>query len=341
MICAASVVGAAQGKDRMESSRAIRRGVLAAALALLAVEASACAKKEPQQQAPAPASTSVFVDAPSRTVIVPAVVAVQGSYYDVLKGAIEYVVVSRSGKEYESVFVADCKPQELYDALAQARFSPGRPAGDDSPPRGQPLLISVEYTVAGKTVRRPMDEFVAYLQGGKPLKPRPWTFTGSTKTTDPASDKEVLQATLTNSLIGLHPADPSPLIQNPREEARQANLYTANAAVLPAAGTPVRLIFQRLPATPGYRRVRATISGRVQNVGFDNYVDRCARRLKIDGALRNLPNGRIELCVEGPAQAVAGLLDQVRHGTRHAFIEGVDVVDEPVESEFEGFEIAY
>ncbi|HZP26353.1 MAG TPA: acylphosphatase, partial [Dehalococcoidia bacterium] len=45
--------------------------------------------------------------------------------------------------------------------------------------------------------------------------------------------------------------------------------------------------------------VRAIVSGRVQGVGFRDFVARRAGFLRLDGYARNLPDGGVEVYAEG------------------------------------------
>ena len=286
------------------------------------------------------AKPAITVDEKARTVAIPALAAKQGTY-DVLKGAIEYVLVAKGGKEYETLFVTPCAPQDVGEALRKIGLRPGRPALSDTPPKGQPVRLFVEYEAAGKAVRRPVDDFLAYLKTGKPVEAAAWPFTGSTRAVNPETGSDVLQAALTRHLVGLHYDDTSPLIQNPRAECRESNIYKANTKLLPAAGTAVRFVFERVtPKIPqGTRRARVFVSGRVQGVGFRDFTENQARRLKVAGFVKNLPDGRVEAVIEGPAAAVAALVDEMRRGPRAAKVEAIDVKDETPEGEFEAFDV--
>lgn len=282
----------------------------------------------------------VLVDTKARTVTIPATVARQGTH-DVLRGAIEYVLVAKGGKDYETVFATDLPAQQIYSALLSIGLTPGRPAGDDTLPRGSPVEILAVYEAGGKQQRRPVDEFILHLPTKKPLGPRPWPFTGSPTTTDPASGKKVLQASLTGSIIGLHYTDGSPLFQNPRPECRKDNIYAANTKTLPPAGTRVRIVFRRvIPKLPeGSRRVRVFITGRVQGVGFRAFTQRQARLLKLTGFVRNLRDGRVEAVIEGPSKDVDKLLAKLRRGPRAARVRDHQVKDEPPEGDMQDFEV--
>jgi len=60
------------------------------------------------------------------------------------------------------------------------------------------------------------------------------------------------------------------------------------------------------------------VSGRVQGVGFRNFVHRQASELGIKGAVRNLKDGRVEILAEGPNDAMAIFEEAVRRGPRLA-----------------------
>jgi acylphosphatase len=75
-------------------------------------------------------------------------------------------------------------------------------------------------------------------------------------------------------------------------------------------------------------RVRAQVvaSGRVQGVAFRAAaVDEAERLGGLSGFVRNLPDGRVELVVEGERPAVEALVAWCRHGPRHARVEDLQV----------------
>ena len=280
-------------------------------------------------------ANAIVVDTSARTVSIPARVAPQGTQ-SALKGVIEYLLVARGGKVYETVFVTYRRPDEIRQALAAIGLHAGQVAGKRSLPGGSPISIFVEYESGGKKVRRAADEFVVLAATGRALKPRPWVYTGSVNTTDPSSGKPILQASLTGNLVGLHTVDGSPLLQNPRDESRKDNIYKANIKELPPASTPLRLIFQRtvLQSPKGVRRVHVLVRGRVGGVGFRVFAQRQALVRGLKGFVRPLGGGRIEVVAEGPAAKVAELLDKLKRGPRAARVENVDVTEEPPEGNF-------
>lgn len=288
------------------------------------------------------ADADVKVDAKTGTIRFAATVAKQGRY-DVLKGSIEYLLVAKGGKDYETVFVTDVAPQALADVFVKLGLKPGRPADGKTDPTGTPVRIFVEITTGRKTVRHAAEDFILLKETGKPLEPGTWTFTGSRKVFNPETERDDLEAVVTRSLIGLHRTDASPLIQNPRREAIKENIYTANAKALPKPGTAVTLVVERVkpPSVKGMRRVHLFISGRVQGVGFRNFTRRSARRLKLTGWVKNLRDGRVEAVVEGPADDVAKLIEQVKRGPRHARVDDIKITDGKPTGKFKTFRVTY
>ena len=74
-------------------------------------------------------------------------------------------------------------------------------------------------------------------------------------------------------------------------------------------------------------RVRITISGRVQMVGFRAFVVRNATN--VGGVVRNLPNGGVECVAEGTRPNVERLVECVRQGPSSSRVDSVDVRWEP------------
>lgn len=83
------------------------------------------------------------------------------------------------------------------------------------------------------------------------------------------------------------------------------------------------------------KRVRYT--GRVQGVGFRYTAQGLARGFAVAGYVRNLPDGDVELVIEGEAADIEGLLAAVEQQLA-AYIQGRDVHEEPA-SGYQGFEI--
>jgi acylphosphatase len=66
------------------------------------------------------------------------------------------------------------------------------------------------------------------------------------------------------------------------------------------------------------------VSGMVQGVGFRWFVARHARSLGLAGYARNLPDGRVEVVVSGPDEALPTLEQLLRAGPANAQVDRVE-----------------
>jgi acylphosphatase len=79
-------------------------------------------------------------------------------------------------------------------------------------------------------------------------------------------------------------------------------------------------------------------SGRVQGVGFRATAEDIARDYPVTGWVKNLPDGRVELLVEGPEAAVKKFLQAVRsHWEKN--VEKEQVEERPASGKFTKFEV--
>ena len=85
------------------------------------------------------------------------------------------------------------------------------------------------------------------------------------------------------------------------------------------------------------RALHLVVGGRVQGVGFRWFVRNAARALELAGRVRNLPDGRVEACFEGAADAVDRMVAWCRHGPAQASVTGIEVFEEPPRGEL-GFD---
>jgi acylphosphatase len=80
------------------------------------------------------------------------------------------------------------------------------------------------------------------------------------------------------------------------------------------------------------------VSGRVQGVWFRDSCQREARRLGVAGWVRNCDDGRVEVVIEGPPDAVNELANWCQHGPPRAQVTALELVDEEPAGE-SGFSI--
>jgi acylphosphatase len=79
-----------------------------------------------------------------------------------------------------------------------------------------------------------------------------------------------------------------------------------------SAGAEVDVLPPFAGGAGGADRLTLLVSGQVQGVGFRYWVRREAESLGLAGAATNLPDGRVEVVVEGPREACEALLAAVR-----------------------------
>jgi len=86
-------------------------------------------------------------------------------------------------------------------------------------------------------------------------------------------------------------------------------------------------------------QARVFISGIVQGVGFRRFIQREAEGMVVSGWVRNLPDGRVELLLQGERQEVEMVIEAARQGPFLAKVDEVEVVWEEVLQEFIDFSV--
>lgn len=106
---------------------------------------------------------------------------------------------------------------------------------------------------------------------------------------------------------------------------------------------PDRLALARLWDVAGRsprQRREILYRGRVQGVGFRYTVRQIASRWDVDGFVRNLPDGRVQLVAEGTADVLDQFLADVAEAL-NPYIQDSHVDTSPATSEFRDFEIRH
>lgn len=88
------------------------------------------------------------------------------------------------------------------------------------------------------------------------------------------------------------------------------------------------------------RQAHVYYSGRVQGVGFRFTAAGIARPRKVCGFVRNLPDGRVELAVEGEEDEVRACLEEVSR-TMGRCIRDEDVAWAECSNDFRDFSVRY
>lgn len=73
------------------------------------------------------------------------------------------------------------------------------------------------------------------------------------------------------------------------------------------------------------KAAKIIIKGTVQGVFFRNFVRDTAIKLKINGFVRNLENGNIEIFAEGEIDNVDKLCEICKDGPKHSIIKEVTI----------------
>lgn len=83
------------------------------------------------------------------------------------------------------------------------------------------------------------------------------------------------------------------------------------------------------------------LEGIVQGVGMRYFVYKSATRMNLGGFVKNLPDGRVELYIEGDEAKIQALLEHIKNSP----VGLVDKIDgkwmECSSTKFKGFEIRY
>jgi acylphosphatase len=87
---------------------------------------------------------------------------------------------------------------------------------------------------------------------------------------------------------------------------------------------------------------RYFVSGTVQGVGFRFFVERAAGRLGLNGYVKNLRDGRVEVYAVGSVAMLSNLRTELERGPRAAIVTGVAEEDVPLDPRYSlGFSIEH
>lgn len=77
------------------------------------------------------------------------------------------------------------------------------------------------------------------------------------------------------------------------------------------------------------------VRGRVQGVGYRNYLQFKANQLGVNGWVRNRLDGSVEAVVQGTLATVAEIIECAKRGPRAAQVDTLDIGN--AEGEYQGF----
>jgi len=92
----------------------------------------------------------------------------------------------------------------------------------------------------------------------------------------------------------------------------------------------------------GNLRLRAIVTGRVQEVGYRYFVQRVAVPLGLVGYVRNLSDGSVEVIASGTRSSVEQLIRQLWEGPSASRVEAVVTTElSPYTSEYSSFHVRF
>jgi acylphosphatase len=88
-----------------------------------------------------------------------------------------------------------------------------------------------------------------------------------------------------------------------------------------------------------YKRIIASVRGRVQGVGFRYYIMNVARNLLIAGYVQNVRGGTVEVVAEGGETELKSLIEVLRIGPATSRVDDCYVQWLPFENTFNDFQM--
>lgn len=160
-------------------------------------------------------------------------------------GPIEYVLVARGGKAYESLFVADVSVVEVRLALTLLGYEGTIPTDDGkvAPPTAADTVLA---SVRIGDQERPLSHFLIDRRTGKAPADAPWQVLGF-RTIDRAGAVHAKELMAVISRDVLVPLRATVDAGNPYAQGQGLQ---SRAGSLPAAGTKVTLVLRRRPDAP-------------------------------------------------------------------------------------------
>ncbi len=89
----------------------------------------------------------------------------------------------------------------------------------------------------------------------------------------------------------------------------------------------------------GIKQYHLFISGRVQGVGYRLSAYDKGRQLGLTGWVRNLPDGRVEMLIEGPEEKLQHMVKWAEIGPRFADVTNIELLEQALSGEFNDFQI--
>jgi len=89
------------------------------------------------------------------------------------------------------------------------------------------------------------------------------------------------------------------------------------------------------------KRIHISVTGRVQGVFFRQSARVMAIKNDVDGWVRNLDDGKVEIVAEGEESNINALVDWCKTGPANSRVDKFELSEENYTGEFEKFEVRY
>ena len=89
------------------------------------------------------------------------------------------------------------------------------------------------------------------------------------------------------------------------------------------------------------KRIHIFVTGRVQGVFFRQSTRVIAIKNNVNGWVRNLDDGRVEIIAEGEIQNIDAFVDWCKTGPANSRVDEFELSEENSTDEFENFEVRY
>jgi acylphosphatase len=89
------------------------------------------------------------------------------------------------------------------------------------------------------------------------------------------------------------------------------------------------------------KRIHIFVSGRVQGVFFRQSTRVIAIKNNVNGWVRNLDDGGVEIVAEGETQNIDSLVTWCKTGSANSRVDEFKLIEEIYNNEFEIFEVRY
>jgi len=88
-------------------------------------------------------------------------------------------------------------------------------------------------------------------------------------------------------------------------------------------------------------RAHILVSGLVQGVGFRFFCERTAKELNLQGWVRNVPEGSVEVLIEGDKENVLKMIEYLKQGPAPAQVKDIKIEWQEYKGEFQDFKILF